>query len=54
MYRVKHGLYSYTIGPIVSFIPPRQATDIASNRDIRMGSKLDYLYQVTGAHLTFT
>ena len=23
-----------------------QATDIASNRDIRMGSKLDYLYQV--------
>jgi len=28
------------------FLSPTQATDIASNRDIRMGSKLDYLYQV--------
>ena len=27
-------------------LTPQQATDIASNRDIRMGSKLDYLYQV--------
>ena len=27
-------------------LSPGQATDIASNRDIRMGSKLDYLYQV--------
>jgi len=27
-------------------LSPSQATDIASNRDIRMGSKLDYLYQV--------
>jgi len=27
-------------------LTPSQATDIASNRDIRMGSKLDYLYQV--------
>jgi len=27
-------------------LTPGQATDIASNRDIRMGSKLDYLYQV--------
>jgi len=27
-------------------LSPQQATDIASNRDIRMGSKLDYLYQV--------
>ena len=29
---------------------PFQATDIASNRDIRMGSKLDYLYQVLSYH----
>ena len=28
-----------------TFTPP-QATNIASNRDIQMGSKLDYLYQV--------
>jgi len=28
------------------YLTPQQATDIASNRDIRMGSKLDYLYQV--------
>jgi len=27
-------------------LSPQQATDIASNRDIRMGSKLDYLYQL--------
>ena len=27
-------------------LTPEQATNIASNRDIRMGSKLDYLYQV--------
>lgn len=27
-------------------LTPQQATDIASNRDIRMGSKLDYLFQV--------
>ena len=27
-------------------LTPEQATNIASNRDIRMGSKLDYLYQI--------
>jgi E3 SUMO-protein ligase PIAS3 len=27
------------------FLTPSQATDIASNRDIQIGSKLDYLYQ---------
>jgi len=27
-------------------LSPEQATNIASNRDIRMGSKLDYLYQI--------
>eukprot|EP00091_Calanus_sinicus_P020843 TRINITY_DN5925_c0_g1_i2.p1 TRINITY_DN5925_c0_g1~~TRINITY_DN5925_c0_g1_i2.p1 ORF type:complete len:375 (-),score=89.09 TRINITY_DN5925_c0_g1_i2:196-1320(-) len=27
-------------------LSPEQATSIASNRDIRMGSKLDYLYQI--------
>ena len=27
-------------------LTPQQATDIASNRDIRMGCKLDYLYQI--------
>lgn len=27
-------------------LSPSQATDIASNRDIQMGSRLDYLYQV--------
>ena len=34
---------------------PLQATDIASNRDIRMGSKLDYLYQVLpSSHFSLT
>ena len=27
-------------------LSPSQATNIASNRDIQMGSRLDYLYQV--------
>ena len=29
------------------FLTPTQATDIASNRDIQVGSRMDYLYQVT-------
>ena len=28
-------------------LSPTQATNIASNRDIQMGSRLDYLYQVS-------
>ena len=28
------------------FLTPSQATDIASNRDIQVGSRMDYLYQV--------
>ena len=29
------------------FLTPSQATDIASNRDIQLGSRCDYLYQVS-------
>ena len=28
------------------YLTPAQATDIASNRDIQVGSRMDYLYQV--------
>ena len=28
------------------FLTPAQATDIASNRDIQIGTRIDYLYQV--------
>ena len=28
------------------FLTPSQATDIASNRDIQVGTRIDYLYQV--------
>ena len=35
------------------YLSSSQATDIASNRDIQIGAKLDYLYQVRISHWDF-
>lgn len=38
--RIQEASFQFQLSPV-------QATNIASNRDIQMGSRLDYLYQVT-------
>lgn len=43
---IAHGGSRFQEAQFQFVLTPSQATNIASNRDIQMGSKLDYLYQI--------